>query len=186
MAWNEPGGDKDPWGNKGNNNNGNNQGPPDLDEVAKKVQESLNKIFGVQDCGVIGDMLRGEIDSARHLQGFAANDISAGSHVAIGFNGMVEPYASELLQDPRTEAVLRDIDRQFEPDVMLFDLPPALLNDDVLALRPHIDALLLVAGGGTTRANDIKETERRLGKNIPLLGVVLNKDEQAEASDYAY
>ena len=40
MAWNEPGGDnKDPWGNK---NNGNNQGPPDLDEVAKKVQESLN------------------------------------------------------------------------------------------------------------------------------------------------
>ena len=46
MAWNEPGGDKDPWGNKGNNNNGNNQGPPDLDEVAKKVQESLNKIFG--------------------------------------------------------------------------------------------------------------------------------------------
>ena len=44
MAWNEPGGDnKDPWGNK---NNGNNQGPPDLDEVAKKVQESLNKIFG--------------------------------------------------------------------------------------------------------------------------------------------
>ena len=147
---------------------------------------SLHKIFGVQDCGVIGDMLRGEIDSARHLQGFAANDISAGSHVAIGFNGMVEPYASELLQDPRTEAVLRDIDRQFEPDVMLFDLPPALLNDDVLALRPHIDALLLVAGGGTTRANDIKETERRLGKNIPLLGVVLNKDEQAEASDYAY
>ena len=44
MAWNEPGGDnKDPWGSK---NNGNNQGPPDLDEVAKKVQESLNKIFG--------------------------------------------------------------------------------------------------------------------------------------------
>lgn len=43
MAWNEPGGGKDPWGNKGG---GNNQGPPDLDEVAKKVQDSLNKIFG--------------------------------------------------------------------------------------------------------------------------------------------
>lgn len=44
MAWNEPGGgNKDPWGNKGSNNN---QGPPDLDEVAKKVQDSLNKIFG--------------------------------------------------------------------------------------------------------------------------------------------
>ena len=49
MAWNEPGGgNKDPWGNKGNNNN---QGPPDLDEVAKKVQESLNKIFGGKSGG---------------------------------------------------------------------------------------------------------------------------------------
>ncbi|QGG81167.1 FtsH protease activity modulator HflK [Litorivicinus lipolyticus] len=48
MAWNEPGGgNKDPWGNKGNNN----QGPPDLDEVAKKVQESLNKIFGGKSGG---------------------------------------------------------------------------------------------------------------------------------------
>lgn len=43
MAWNEPGGgrDKDPWGGGGNN-----QGPPDLDEALKKLQERLNKIFG--------------------------------------------------------------------------------------------------------------------------------------------
>ena len=42
MAWNEPGGGdkKDPWGNGGN------QGPPDLDEVFKKLQEKLNGIFG--------------------------------------------------------------------------------------------------------------------------------------------
>ncbi len=42
MAWNEPGGggDKDPWGNKGN------QGPPDLDEAFKKLQEKLNGLFG--------------------------------------------------------------------------------------------------------------------------------------------
>ena len=42
MAWNEPGGnnnnDKDPWGND--------QGPPDLDEALKKLQEKLNGIFG--------------------------------------------------------------------------------------------------------------------------------------------
>ena len=41
MAWNEPGGgkDKDPWGN---GNGSNNQGPPDLDEAFKKLQEKLN------------------------------------------------------------------------------------------------------------------------------------------------
>ena len=147
---------------------------------------SLHKIFGVTDTGAIGDMLRGEIAPEDHVQGFAANRISAGSHVAIGFNGMVEPYAAELLQDPSTKRVLREIETKFAPDVMLFDLPPALLNDDVIAMRPHIDALLIVAAGGMTKATEIKETERRLGDNIPLLGVVLNKAEQSESGDYTY
>lgn len=147
---------------------------------------SLHKIFGVSDTGAIGDMLRGEISPEAHLQGFAPNSIAAGSHVAIGFNGIVEPYAAELLQDPSTHAVFDEIERQFKPNVMLFDLPPALLNDDVIAMRPHIDALLIVAAGGMTKANDIKETERRLGDGIPLLGVVLNKAEHVESSDYPY
>lgn len=42
MAWNEPGKDKDPWSGRGNNNDG----PPDLDEAFKKLQEKLNNIFG--------------------------------------------------------------------------------------------------------------------------------------------
>ncbi|WP_353572198.1 FtsH protease activity modulator HflK [Candidatus Albibeggiatoa sp. nov. BB20] len=42
MAWNEPGGnDKDPWGHRKNED-----GPPDLDEVIKKMQTKLNKMFG--------------------------------------------------------------------------------------------------------------------------------------------
>lgn len=44
MAWNEPGGgrnnNQDPWGGK------NDQGPPDLDEVVKKLQERFGGIFG--------------------------------------------------------------------------------------------------------------------------------------------
>ncbi len=40
MAWNEPGGNKDPWGNR------RNDGPPDLDEVFRKLQDKLGGIFG--------------------------------------------------------------------------------------------------------------------------------------------
>ena len=41
MAWNEPGGSgKDPWGSQGD------QGPPDLDELARKFQQKLNSLFG--------------------------------------------------------------------------------------------------------------------------------------------
>lgn len=42
MAWNEPGGgNRDPWGGKGGG-----EGPPDLDEVARKLRERMNRIFG--------------------------------------------------------------------------------------------------------------------------------------------
>ncbi len=44
MAWNEPGGGKkDPWGGGGSN-----QGPPDLDEVVRKLQEKMGGLFGGQ------------------------------------------------------------------------------------------------------------------------------------------
>ncbi len=42
MAWNEPGGsDQDPWKGKGRD-----QGPPDLDEVVKKLQDKMGGLFG--------------------------------------------------------------------------------------------------------------------------------------------
>lgn len=43
MAWNEPGGskDRDPWGGRNKN-----QGPPDLDEVVRKIQAKLRALFG--------------------------------------------------------------------------------------------------------------------------------------------
>lgn len=48
MAWNEPGGNsnnQDPWGG-GNKKGGGRQGPPDLDEALRKLQDKLNSIFG--------------------------------------------------------------------------------------------------------------------------------------------
>jgi membrane protease subunit HflK len=58
MAWNEPGGGKDPWGNGGNNNGGNrggNQGPPDLDEALKQLMAKLNGLFGGKSNGSGGN-----------------------------------------------------------------------------------------------------------------------------------
>lgn len=42
MAWNEPGGgNRDPWGGKGGS-----EGPPDLDEMARKLRDRMNNLFG--------------------------------------------------------------------------------------------------------------------------------------------
>jgi len=56
MAWNEPnnnnGPDKDPWGNK---KKGQDQGPPDLDEVFNKLTGKLNDLFGGKNQGNNGN-----------------------------------------------------------------------------------------------------------------------------------
>lgn len=59
MAWNEPGGgnnsnDQDPWGSGGKKGGGK-QGPPDLDEALRKLQDSLNNLFGSSKRGKSGD-----------------------------------------------------------------------------------------------------------------------------------
>ncbi|ESQ14470.1 MAG TPA: FtsH protease activity modulator HflK [Chromatiaceae bacterium] len=47
MAWNEPGGgNKDPWGG-----NSGNQGPPDLDEIVRKLQERASGLLGGKGSG---------------------------------------------------------------------------------------------------------------------------------------
>lgn len=49
MAWNEPGGNKDPWGN-----NKNQDGPPDLDEIVKNMQNKFKVILGGKKSGSDG------------------------------------------------------------------------------------------------------------------------------------
>ena len=48
MAWNQPdgNGDRDPWGNRGRQ-----QGPPDLDEILRKLQSQWGRIFGRRPIG---------------------------------------------------------------------------------------------------------------------------------------
>ena len=80
MAWNEPGGgNKDPWGQGGGN-----QGPPDLDEVIRKMQAKLG--------GVFGGGLPGNLDSfAESLQpvqlAFAGSLLDALPPISDSFTG---------------------------------------------------------------------------------------------------
>ncbi|SLN22438.1 Tyrosine-protein kinase YwqD [Roseivivax jejudonensis] len=146
----------------------------------------LHRVFGIKSPKSIGDMLRGKTLPEQHLLRLGPNDFHAGRSIAFGFNGTPEPFAAELLQDPKTAIALDMIEARLKPDVMLFDLPPALSGDDVLALRPHFDAVLLVVGGGVSAQSDVREAEQRLGADTPLLGVVLNRAEGINEKKYAY
>lgn len=57
MAWNEPGNKgngNDPWGGNGGGRRGNDQGPPDLDEVIRKLSKTVNGLLGGKGGGAGG------------------------------------------------------------------------------------------------------------------------------------
>lgn len=147
---------------------------------------SLAKLLGVEHPGSMGGWLRGERKTTQHFHRFARNTLKIGQTLAIGLNDQIEPYAAELLQNPATRDRLEQMEAELSPDIVLYDLPPALVQDDVIALRHMYDGVFIVAGGGTTTSAEIREVMRRLGEDVPLLGVILNKAEGAPTEEYGY
>lgn len=147
---------------------------------------SIADVIGDTRPGKMGDFLRGKVPSELALVKFDHNELNIGPSLAIGTNDAVEPYAAELAQDPSTAQSLDRMMEEMSPDIVLYDMPPALAFDDVIAFRPHFDGVLMVVGGGETRPEDVREVMRRLGEDVPLLGVVLNQAEGEDGSDYSY
>ena len=95
MAWNEPGGNsnnQDPWGGR---KGGGRQGPPDLDEAFRKLQESLNGIFG-------GGKKRGDDDSGRSGSGGGFGLLFVG----LGLLAAVWLYSAIYVVDEQEQAVV--------------------------------------------------------------------------------
>ncbi len=132
----------------------------------------------------MGDVLRGDVAIGDHLRRPGTNALNIGANLAVGLNDRAEPFAAELFQQPSTAEALRAMEAEFIPDIVLFDLPPALAFDDVIAFRPQFDCVLMIVGGGITTAAEVKEVHRRLGEDKPVLGVILNMAEDSEDNTY--
>lgn len=147
---------------------------------------ALAKTMNVANSPAIADFLSGQMPAEDFLRRPGRNPHKIGDNVAFGFNTRREEFAAELLQDGMTARTLDAMEAALKPDVVLLDMPPALVNDDVLAARPLYDGIILVVGGGMTRPQQVRDVERRLGTDTPLLGVVLNKSEDDTSQNYGY
>ena len=58
--------------------------------------------------------------------------------------------------------------------IVIFDMPPVLAADDVLAFAPQVDGLLMVVAEGTTDRDALRGAKEVL-EEMNLLGVVLNR-----------
>ncbi len=139
----------------------------------------LAGIFGVIDAAPLQEFLSGEQPLESHFRRF-------GKTLALGLNGAAIADPTPLLHDPDTAQALEAMIVQLQPDAVIYDMPPVLTSDDVLAMIPQIDAVLLVADGTRTTADEIKATERLLDGRVPLMGVVLNRAQDRKLGRYTY
>lgn len=141
-------------------------------------------LLGMRGEHDITEMLRGGDPVSRHA-------VRIGRNLAVVANTRSVPDSAELMHSPATRVALDAAVRLLDPDILLFDMPPMLVGDDVLAIVDQIDALILVVAADHTKASEIMECERLLGGATNFLGVVLNKCREEDeafpgASAYAY
>ncbi len=122
--------------------------------------------------------LKAKANFAAALQGTAVPEdhmVRYGPNLVFAITQVPARNPAELLQGAGAAAVLDAIEERYKPDVILFDLPPMLVNDDTFAFADQIDCALLVAAAEKTRIEEIERCEQELAARVQVLGVVLNK-----------
>jgi protein-tyrosine kinase len=95
--------------------------------------------------------------------------------------------SSELLASPRMADLVEELRTRYPSRLVLFDLPPVLVGDDVVAFAPNLDTAMLVVEDNKTQA-DALACSMDLLEGIDIIGAVLNKstEENHQRYDYYY
>jgi protein-tyrosine kinase len=84
--------------------------------------------------------------------------------------------SAEVLSSPKFMSLFQDIRTRYNDRIIVVDSAPVLEVDDVLALIPNIDCMLIVVECGSTTNEDLIKTTELL-EGVPIIGTVLNKAE---------
>lgn len=141
---------------------------------------SVARYLGLQFDADLHDVLSGRHALVDAIEGLKITGDGLG--IIATRNAIARP--SEVLSSPEMKGVVSAI-KALSPDTLvIFDAPPMLIADDVLAFLPEVDGVLLVVSPDWTNYSD---TEACL-RNIPeekLIGTVLARsNERTEQSYY--
>jgi protein-tyrosine kinase len=84
--------------------------------------------------------------------------------------------SSEILSGPKMKQLIEEIKNRYQSRIVIFDLPPVLSTDDVLASMNYFNAALLVIEEGKNKPDEVTKALQMLS-DTQLLGTVLNKSE---------
>lgn len=128
---------------------------------------SVDTFFKARPRHSIGDVLTGEVT-------FAEQAMRIGDNVACCMANRVETDPTRLLLAEETAEAIDRIEATYQPDVMIFDLPSVLVNDDTRAFLKNADCALIVIRANSTRYGQFDTCEREIAEQTNVLGVVLN------------
>jgi len=80
---------------------------------------------------------------------------------------------------------VKELKTRFPTRIVIFDLPPVLVGDDVVAFAPNLDAALLVVEEGNTESDKLKKSVELL-ENVEIIGTILNKSKDKSNSEEYY
>jgi len=107
-------------------------------------------------------------------------------HLVLVPTNSVQGGTSELLSSPRMKNFVANAKARYPERIVVFDLPPILVGDDVVALSQNLDAILLVVEDGKTQSDELLRATELL-QDVNIMGVVLNKAPlEKNQSDYYY
>ncbi|MCU7945054.1 MAG: CpsD/CapB family tyrosine-protein kinase [Candidatus Thiodiazotropha sp. (ex Cardiolucina cf. quadrata)] len=92
--------------------------------------------------------------------------------------------SSEMLSSPKMVQLVEELKSRYPNRIVIFDMPPLLSCDDMIAFSPYIDATMLVVEEGGTRKDELKRAYELI-ENSNVIGTVLNKSKDKETT-YGY
>lgn len=110
----------------------------------------------------------------RNERNLAGHGCRIGANLALALSGQPESDPTRLLMAHTTRDTLARIQADYEPDILIFDLPSILIGDDARAFLQHVDCALIMARADQTRYGDLDSCEREVAEYTNILGVVLN------------
>ncbi|WP_187431102.1 hypothetical protein ROLI_045200 (plasmid) [Roseobacter fucihabitans] len=128
---------------------------------------SIHSFFETEPAHGIGDLLSGRAS-------FGEQALRIGNNVACSMARKSESDPTQLLLAEETVEVIDQIEATYKPDIMIFDLPSLLVNDDTRAFLQNVDCALIVARANTTRYSQFDTCEREISEQTNVLGTVLN------------
>jgi protein-tyrosine kinase len=141
---------------------------------------SIHSYFGLAPKYDFHEVLAGRVPLSDAL---IRPDLDGADRLALLLNANPYTNASEMVTSPEMRRLVSNL-KAGKGRIVVFDTPPLLITDDVVAFSPTVNGLLLVACQGVTKRDDLLAAKELL-QGFNLVGTVLNRSSE-EVSQYYY